>query len=566
MTNWRGAMLCSMLALVVATTLFPVTSWDLPWHLRVGRDIVATGHYPHGDVYSFTRPGGYYVEDEWLFQVVVYGLDRLAGWRAFTIAKVLLVAVSSLAVFAEASALSGSPTMAALLVGMSVVAARSRVLERPDVLNLLFFPLVLVLVSAYRRTGRGRLLLLLPPLFGIWANCHSGVTLGLVVVGSMALADVACRLLPRLLKEASAGNPWHFLGVVATCGLASLVNPIGPHILTFPFEVVGKHLTVEWHRTPPALFPLFFVLGSAFVLASVVTIKHLDLAELGAYSMLFALGMRHVRMLAIFSIVAALPLARTGAHLVGRLPIPRSAWALDTWRQRLYAGVSVVLLVMAGYYTFLNGYHGLGMGAPEDYYPEGAASFILRERPPAFLWNEFTLGGYFIYRLYPTYKVFIDNREEPYYTLLDELRAAMRSPATFAEHLDHWRINTAVTRYTSSPFVVAGPDGTRVERGWPFYFEPRRWALVYWDDVALVFVRRSAVDDEFLARIEVKDFNPDDWRLHAIRAQADEDHRQAALRELSRKLAVDPSCDRARWLLGVFASMRPGPTPPGDGR
>lgn len=526
--SWNVALRSSLLCLLFTTSLFPISSWDIFWHLRVARDMLSTLSFPHGDIYSFSRPGGMYVEDEWVFQAASYLVHRALGWNGLIAAKVLLVVLAGTLLYLEARVLATSPALAALIVGLCAMGARTRMLERPDTLNLFFFPAMFVILSAYRRTGIRRFLYLLPPLFGVWGNCHSGVTLGLVALLAMAGADVVCRLSRGILPESSAGNPWH-LALAALLSLAAaVVNPIGPFILVFPFEAVQIHRTIEWVPAPVADFPLFYALGAAFLVLSLIGIRSFDLGEMGSYACLLALGIRHVRMVGIFAFAVALPLARLlGTVVAWTLPLPRSGWAREAWRHRIYAVVCATLLGSAAYYARLNRYHALGVGLERSYYPEGAADFILRERPPGEMWNEFTFGGYLIYRLYPTYKVFIDNREEPYYDLLDEIHRALyakdgspKPPDDFARHLDKYRINFAVLRYNEKALLVPGPDGKLWPRAWSaVYFPLDVWALVYWDDVAMVVVRRSAADPAWLARLDQGRFRPDDWRILRRRLQ-----------------------------------------------
>jgi len=48
------------------------------------------------------------------------------------------------------------------------------------------------------------------------------------------------------------------------------------------------------------------------------------------------------------------------------------------------------------------------------HFPQAAAAFLSRERPPGPILNHYSFGGYFIWKLYPQYRVFTDGRADVY--------------------------------------------------------------------------------------------------------------------------------------------------------
>ena len=148
-------------------------------------------------------------------------------------------------------------------------------------------------------------------------------------------------------------------------------------------------------------------------------------------------------------------------------------------------------------------------------YPVHAAEFLEREAVPRRLFNEVAFGGYLIWR-FPERPVFIDGRNEIYPELLQEIHAGMGNVQSFWELTRRWQLDAALLRYPPQGMVVGYPQpgsGRRdVVRSWSEVFFPRReWALVYWDDTAMVRVRRDAVDASWLDRNEFRHLNPDDW-------------------------------------------------------
>jgi hypothetical protein len=120
--------------------------------------------------------------------------------------------------------------------------------------------------------------------------------------------------------------------------------------------------------------------------------------------------------------------------------------------------------------------------------------------------------------------------------------------------LGRWDIDTVLLRY-HEPISVATPDGRDLgRRGFStLWFRADRWALLYWDDAAMVLVRRERVADDLLARRELRVFRPDDIEHVLDRARRDPPFRSAVAGELQRVLADDPQCFRALTLANELA-------------
>ena len=88
--------------------------------------------------------------------------------------------------------------------------------------------------------------------------------------------------------------------------------------------------------------------------------------------------------------------------------------------------------------------------------PAAAVSFIAAQRPPAPMLNHYNWGGYFIWRLYPEYRVYIDGRADLYGdAFMDDLATtyylkgdSWRSP------FEKWGIRTVVLP-PDAPLVTA---------------------------------------------------------------------------------------------------------------
>jgi hypothetical protein len=112
--------------------------------------------------------------------------------------------------------------------------------------------------------------------------------------------------------------------------------------------------------------------------------------------------------------------------------------------------------------------------------PVQEAAFLKKEHPGSALFNTYNTGGYLLYDLYPTYKVFIDPRWFPYRSWYDRYRrfAAGEIP-----------LEVFNTQY---PFDVAVVDYRTSDRLITAFLSSPRWKPVFYGTVGIVFVRDDA--------------------------------------------------------------------------
>jgi hypothetical protein len=194
-----------------------------------------------------------------------------------------------------------------------------------------------------------------------------------------------------------------------------------------------------------------------------------------------------------------------------------------------------------------------------SWYPERACDalerFGLADRR---LYNDVRFGGYLIQHRFPPHRVFLDDRNEIHEPLLREIWDILQSSdvARWESLLARWDLDTALVRY-HPPVTVRTPDGAVLgERGFSaLWFRPERWALVWFDDTAMVLVRRDRVEPELLARIEYRSFRPDDLQHLARQLAADPDRLDAVAAEARRALEDDPHGERVQALVSLVTGV-----------
>src|SRR3569623_1774025 len=233
LTFAQTRVLLLMLAVAATAALLPTLSVSY-WHLRAGDDLARTGHVPRGDTYSFTAHGLPWPDHEWLWQALSWAAHRAGGMPLLTAVGAAL-ATAACAVAYGLMRARASVIFVMALIGIPLASVVWAL--RPQVASLLLLVLLLRLLI----DGR---LLLLPPLFLLWANLHGAVALGGVV---MVVATVVAWFDDR--RQAA-----RLAAVTVVCGALTAVTPMGVHLWTFIGESMARsrqNQIMEWMPSYP---------------------------------------------------------------------------------------------------------------------------------------------------------------------------------------------------------------------------------------------------------------------------------------------------------------------------
>ena len=210
MTLPKLATVIVLIALFAMAVRVP-TSPDMWWHLRCGEVQWRTQSVLKQDIFSHTAAGAPWVNQSWLPQLAMYALYIWGGFAALALAVgslvtatfgVLLLSLSSkdCAPGKRQVATWWMPYWHAFVILWAAIASGPVWVARPHLLTLLFTALWTWLLERWRR-GSGvsswRALAWLPPLMLVWANCHSGYIIGLLLLG----IEVGGALLDARVRE-----------------------------------------------------------------------------------------------------------------------------------------------------------------------------------------------------------------------------------------------------------------------------------------------------------------------------------------------------------------------------
>src|SRR5690348_2533145 len=455
---------------------------DLWWHLRAGQEIVVTHHVPHQDIFSFTRYGQPWVAHEWLTEVLFYLLFRISGWTGLMVVFAGVIAGTFLLLYRQCA---GRPYLAGLMTVLGAITTIPSWGVRPQMLSLLLATVFLGLLRQAERSTADRLRFLwwIPALLLLWVNLHGAFLLGpalmaITLAGWLVEAWLGLREWPqaraRLRQLGSA---------LGACLLVIPLNPNGLEIYRYPFQTLKSRTMmqyiVEW-ASPNFHSADFKGLMGLLLLTWVVVA--LSRKRLSPTQILLLLGTAYAgltsaRHVPIFVLVTVPILSEGLEELAGR----RNWFAPAAERSLAPAKMAFnLLLVLAVCILAGLRFHQVISAQPTTEaksYPRAATEFLVAAHVPAPMFNYYDWGGYFIFKLYPQYRVFIDGRADLYGTLMDTFSQTARGE-------DNWR--GALEKYHVRTVVVPPASGLagllRLDAAWKKEFE---------DKQAVVFVRNG---------------------------------------------------------------------------
>ena len=548
-----------LLVLVFSQAFVNIYDFDVWFHIEAGEYMLANWEIPDSDVFSYTALGSPWIVHEWLFEVLIYIVYAAGTLGAVTLFKALVLCALFAVYLRLFKRLSISPALTLVLLTVASILARERFIERPEIITYLFSA---VFISAFEvlrinRTGiirwREERLWLFPVLMVLWANFHSGAVFAIAICGAYWAGELISALLSgsfgankRALKDilfSSTKLRVYFLILIITFAVG-FINPNTYHVYTYPFVALdisaqtGLNLA-EYSRPLWATDSLFFVMLAISVLIILLNIIFNLRGVVVSHIMLFiffsALALKYNRNIAIWAVVVVPFVAFYIEEIISWWPSFMPDESSTSRLKPLFSAAAIILSIVIVAPSTIGAMKGgwWGPGIKEGRFPEGAVRFLDEQKIEGNMYNSYEFGGYLLWRSFPERKVYIDGRSDIYTELLMEQRKL--SIIGFEKLVEKYDINYLIMSYSPSTSRYINPN--------PVF--GRELALVWFDDVAMVYLRRSPGNMELIKRLEYRRARPTDLSLRFT------DLGEPALlaAELKRNINEDPGGWRAKTLL-----------------
>ena len=441
--KWRQIAAHTLIALALLygflAGLRTVADFDLGWQLATGRYIVEHKQIPRTDVFSYTAEG-----TEWIYPpfsgVLLYAVQKLGGFAALSWLSAFACCATIVLLLRRKEAITASLAIIAVPVISQTTTPRAELFT-----TVLFAAYIAILWRQF--LGERTALWLLPVLMLAWVNLHLGFIAGLAMLGAYVLLELAETPFPDRRHEALArmrrAAPW-----LLAAALATLANPWGPRIyvaiarqeqsmqelgglinwwLKPNTSLAGLRQAFNWHDPDSG----YWWLGAAMIVVVCYSIwrRRFGVAVLLAGAAYVSLT--RLRYQGLFACLAV----TLGGTVLSRFALPGwctrireqidrrlgdgSFGSLGIARLVLVSGIFLLALVRSAdlvwnrYYLSSGQLSLFGPGI-SWWFPERAAAFLLRERLPRNVFNDYNVGGYLTWRIGPEYPVYVDGRLIPF--------------------------------------------------------------------------------------------------------------------------------------------------------
>jgi hypothetical protein len=495
-----GRVIITLVLLVVSGIFIAqkidLTSADLGRHIRNGQVFFENFSPVKTNYYSYTQPYLPVVNHHWGTGVIYYAIYKAAGFTGLSLFNILIF-TGAIFVFFRLAILKSNFFTAVFLTLFILPILANRAEIRPEIISNLFAGITFYILEKYRGGKIAfKKTLFLPVLMVFWVNLHIFFVMGLLIPG-VYLSDSLLRRDIRKVKDYSI--------LLSLSLILCLINPSGFRGFIEPFLIFREYgyrivenqsLFFMQERFP--LMPLYIHFEIAAVIFIAITLARIiknrqillpDAPGAGLLLLFTILGFAMIRVMPLFGFFFIPVMAGSIQALFGQRTSP--AFRLNL--QRLFLGLSV-LLVLTGmfsrnyYYSAVSPGTGLGWEKKGD----GSAQFFKNNNIKGPVLNNYDIGGYLIFHLFPGERVFVDNRPEAYTVSFfkDIYEPLQASEEKWKEMENRYHFNAIffnLLDYTehAQPFLIR-----RIS-------DPE-WAPVFVDDHTIILLKKNSQNEAII--------------------------------------------------------------------
>jgi hypothetical protein len=411
---------------------------------------------------------------EWLSELILFGLWRFTGWAGLIIFSAIVTTTGFMLLFWRCAA---PPHWAVAATVLGVLASAPTWGVRPQMFTFLFASFWLWLLE--RSEQRPWFLAWIPPLFLLWLNLHGGFALGPALLIAYLIGLIWEALSGDTEWRLVRGRAFSLLLTLGICLALVPLNPSGTELYRYPLDVLRsgtmRSFILEWHSPDfhqGTYFPLL-LLSLALVIVFALLPVRLRTRTLVPLLGSFLAALDAIRHIPIFVLLAVPVIAAAFQYRRPRITLQARSGARRL-KARAFAVVTVLMALFA-----VAEWAKLARDqseSEEQTYPVQAvrklAALQVRDRVFAY----YDWGGYLIWKLYPSSKVFVDGRADLYVTgMLRQFQDVMQLRPGWRQILDFWDVKTVLVPSSSAVAQALALDPS--------------WHMQYQDAKASLFVR-----------------------------------------------------------------------------
>ncbi|MCI4624514.1 MAG: hypothetical protein L3V56_00980 [Candidatus Magnetoovum sp. WYHC-5] len=511
LSNSKIVFLCSVLVLVISFFLYYPEAlqqdYDVWFHLKYGEHYVNnfTWKIDH-TVFSWTPIEKNWIYVTWIGSSLLYLTYKIGGTFTLHILQWLVFLSVFIVFYAYSKIVSDKHDITNLMLLLLVAIASNleALYIKPEMFTFTYFA-VAVFIYLYVKYKNKNIFYIYPVLFLAWVNTHGAFIFGFFFLCAVFGGELVNFFFAK--KGLSKTLLVHFAISIFLSYLATLFNPYGfdYHITIFNNLITENILNSAsgvlayfslWdHVFGSNMFRFVNGARTILVMAAIFVVvfiycarkkREVDMAILFANAAFFMISMRIARASFFFPILCYLSLI----YIIQRADVSHLKRKVATVSFAIFLYWSVLVSYQS--LVFLNHREWFGSGTAYSV-PIKEMEFMKENKLPTPVFNDYLIGAYIMWALYPDYKVFIDPRYAPY---VDEIWPAI---VNFNKNMSIDSLNQLQQKY---PFKTAVIHMKTMPYIMLFANHPQ-WRLVYFDKIAAVFVHVSELQKLNLKQIDI---------------------------------------------------------------
>jgi hypothetical protein len=484
---------------------------DLGRHIKNGEIFWKNFSLPKTNLYSYTNPDFPFVNHHWGSGFVFFLIWKISGFSGLSVFYLLLSFLTLFIFFRLAEKVS-SVWIAFPLSILLIPLISERAEIRPEVFSYLFSGIFLFILWNWSRDELSqRWLLLIPIIEILWVNFHIYFLFGIMILGIFFLEQLLLTFpfFSRFMEDTSSKKSGKarnlFVLLLATIG-ACFINPFGAKGAVYPFLVFQNYgYRIIENQSIWFLEKLQIIHNPNFILIKIII---LFLAATYILVIIFDRKKISIPLLSfplIFGFMACM--AIRNFTIFGFFCLPALAYNVQILITRIKLSVSAIktlsflsvalffLLIMITHSQTLQTLNEKSLGLIPGV--NAGADFFKENRLSGPIFNNYDIGSYLIFHLYPKEKVFIDNRPEAYPAefLQDIYIKSQEDPEVFKQIDKKYNFNTVFFYLNdATPWgqnflitLVDNPD----------------WTPVFVDRFSIIFVKNNEINKAITEKFKI---------------------------------------------------------------
>jgi hypothetical protein len=499
----RWLMIALLPVLILLEYKVDGSDYDLWWQMAMGKYYI-THHTLVMDhsVFSWTPIDSTWIYNTCLGSIAVYLFYNFMGGFGLWLFQwlIFLGVFLSFYLFLRLIRLRLDVTGVTLIAAIGIACSIACLYYKPELFSTLLFSWTVFIFFCVKITRRKFLFYLYPLIFALWVNLHGAFVVGLIF---LALAFIG-ELLNRIFfsrESFTTEELFHFGVACVLSGAATLLNPYGIDYPLNTYNILTSEaymgLQNKYILAYVSLWPYLKDFNISFFVfeltAWIMTLMIFSIFSLSIYELVkkrscdFALlitscalywkGMETGRASYFFPIAFFFVFFYLLIHRLKLKSIPSKA-TIFSLLVFLFFSVSVSYFTIR--YCTSSKWFGAGL---DSLVPVKEVAFLKKYHLDGPIFNDYGIGGYLMWDLYPDYRVFIDPRGGSYNNqFFQDYMDFTTKPLTSEDihsFTKKYPFKVAIIHYRYSPLIFE------------FLRFGNEWRLLYFEKNAAILIHKS---------------------------------------------------------------------------